>query len=94
MRAWNELEEYPRMARRYIDQEVKAQRCIPDWQAIKNNPDRVPEEYLPDIMQRASNLEGTGNIAAVNCPCRRMIERDYREILKSVYKWVDLPIML
>lgn len=81
-RAWNELDEYPRMAQRYIGQKVKAQRCIPDWQAIKDNPERIPDEYLPDIMERASKLEGMGNITAVNCPCKRMMGEDYKGNIK------------
>ena len=81
-RAWNEIEEYPRMVQKYIELKVKAQRCIPDWQAIKDNPDRITAEYLPDILDRASKLEGMGNITAVNCPCKRMVGDEYKGNIK------------
>jgi len=79
--AWNQLEEFPRMLQRYIGQKIKAQRCVPDWQAIQDNPDRIPAEYLPDILDRAAKLEGMGNITAVNCPCKRMVG-DYKGNIK------------
>lgn len=85
-RAWNLLEEYPRMIKAWAEQEVKIQRCFPDWQAIKDNPDRIPEEYLPDILERASKLEGIGNLTFVNCPCKAMEPEAYQKVWDEAAK--------
>lgn len=84
MQAWNDLEEYPRFVQRYLkfkaENKLPGSRCLPDWQAIKDNPDRIPDEYLPDILERASRLEGMSNLAFVNCPCARMVRGlDYKK---------------
>lgn len=81
-RAWNEAEEYPRMVQRYAGQKTKAQRCIPDWQAIRDNPEKISSEYLPDILERAAKLEGANKITAVNCPCKRMAGDAYQGDIK------------
>jgi len=91
-KAWSDLEIYPDYLRKFMAQKIKSNRCIPDWLAIKDNPDRIPAESLPDILERASKLEGMSNIAAVWCACRRFNIKSDDQVCIQMGKAADYAI--
>jgi|GEM_PF-488108 len=91
-KAWSDSEIYPDYVRKFMAQKIKSNRCVPDWLAIKDNPDRIPAESLPDILERASKLEGMGNIAAVWCCCRRWNNKGNEQVCIQMGRAADYAI--
>jgi NAD-dependent dihydropyrimidine dehydrogenase PreA subunit len=91
-KAWNDVEVYPDVNKKNISEKTKATRCLPDWLAIKDNPDRIPEEYLPDILERASKMEGTDIFAASWCCCRRWNMKGNEQVCIQIGRSADYAI--
>lgn len=91
-KAWNDQEVYPDVNLKNMAGKTKATRCLPDWLAIKDNPDRIPEEYIPDILERSTRMEGGGTFAAVWCCCRRWNMKGNEQVCIQMGRSADFAL--
>ncbi|MFC1822268.1 4Fe-4S binding protein [Thermodesulfobacteriota bacterium] len=65
--AFEKLEWYPEFVGVHAALEAPLMRVVPAWQAVKDNPDLLPEEDIREIYKKVES------IALIPCPCRRKI---------------------
>jgi len=64
-RAFETLEWIPKLTSHLMSMEAPLMRVVPAWQAVKENPDLMPEEDIREIYAH------TDAIVLIPCPCRR-----------------------